>query len=81
MDLLNIETPSSSVDILDLTGSTLVRSSDNGHDIIPSDRKRLDSVLLLEFFAKRGRHDCILDMAGSGEVGESLFSSLVADIL
>jgi hypothetical protein len=62
LDLLDVKAPLLSVDSLDLSGGSLIRSSDNGNNIVSSDWEGLDAVFLLELFAEGGRHDGVLNM-------------------
>ena len=71
LDLLDIETPSSSIDGLDFARCPLVGPSEDFDDVVSSDGERLDSVFLLELFAQRTAHKGVLDMRGGREVGES----------
>ena len=62
LNLLNVQTPLLSIDGVDFSTGSLIASSENLDSVLSSDWKSLDTVFLLEVFAKGRAHQSILDV-------------------
>ena len=60
-ELFDVESPSLSVDSLDLTFSALERASHDFHDITLADGNRTNVVLGLQFLIQMATHDLSSD--------------------
>ena len=79
-EFLNVDAPSATVDLSDLTFAVLVGSSDNLDGVTITDGDGTGLILLGELFAELGRHHSASQGRGCGEVSLSRLSALAGHV-
>jgi hypothetical protein len=79
-DAVNVDNPLLTVDLDDLTFTTLVGTT-NDHDfVILADGDRTNTVLLTEFLGQRSTHDLATNIGGGGEMSLSALTARRTDV-
>jgi hypothetical protein len=79
-DTVNVDNPLLTVDLDDLTFTTLVGTADNHNFVILANGDGTNAVLFTELLGQRGAHDLTANIGGGGKVSLSALTARRTDV-